>query len=1203
MRKNNNIKVTEKELISLAPTYEAQDTETIYKKYIDETLSEREYNNSGKYKNKNIAISGGYGAGKSSILNTYFKTATFKEEPLINKVLYVSLGSYIENNDNKLDENEKKAVEVSILQQIIYSVSPEKIPFSRISRKDYKPSNIMLWSLLISVTITPLLLYLLKILPVATFHYNNMLIAISIFLFLLIWWGSYYIINKFNINTVQIGDGKTNVEAKQEDLSLLNKYIDELVYFFKTTDKEIIVFEDIDRLEECQKVFSKLKEINSIINTAIKNKTIRFIYCIGEDVFEDAEKKTKFFDAIIPIIPYLGTNTAREILARELYDEEIPNIEFITIGRFISNPRLAYEIINEYKIYKNNTEYLEKNMKIQLLYLMAYKVLFPKEFEQLIKNEGILSYYISLDFKYEYISHIHQSRIDKWQKEIDKLNEKHNLNLASNATEFVNRIIGKYDIKDKNNVLFYDGDKKYLTSLESISKNPFEIMRLKNEDIKFIVSNREYNERDLFYWYDKDDFFANIESTSVKEQIKELSKKIEEEHNNYINPDDRKYGKEDYIKEYSMKSNHPFFPKSLEIINKTKDDNENKDDISKSKKEIIEEIKLNRFEQILIEKNIINENVKKLIMRKHNEILSANDDAILIKIIDNQEIPLETLIEKPINVIKELGNFSFVNDATAIPALYKEVLSIPLNEAQPYLTAISNKWTKRKFNTLKYVGEKNNIDVLKHFKNSINEMWRELENIDLEENSDLINYYIYQTIKCNLVPKLDENSEFYSTIETKEDIISYLEEKYDEIKDKIKSQSFVFKEEVFMNRKHKNILKTIYENKLFSKCLNHIEEISKVININFDSKKIIESITSNKEERIINELITDDVDDTIRWIKNLNIMQEDSEESLISFINNNELSELQVRDLILKETTTFNDISLLNSKYYNVLKEHNKINGTLINLRALFEANNKEIDESIAEFMAINKEQLMKENFSGDLNKDLRQKFVRCDRFNKEDFSSLNKVIMRTEYYNSVDNFPIDNLKVLIEQKNIILDDEKEYNKIINNENLSLEEKTKVLVDSISNLKDVSNLNLNEEIITNLLNSNVSAQNKADFMLNNTGYIVGKNKDLLFDIMLSEKIEFDKAGILNMLEASKSDNQKIQFYLKYKDDILLEYKIDEILPRMGETFIRIINKENHVYLDNNTDNKTFINHLIDAGMAEKKNVGKNKILIVFGKRK
>ena len=46
MRKNNNIKATEKELISLAPTYEAQDTETIYKKYIDETLSEREYNNS-----------------------------------------------------------------------------------------------------------------------------------------------------------------------------------------------------------------------------------------------------------------------------------------------------------------------------------------------------------------------------------------------------------------------------------------------------------------------------------------------------------------------------------------------------------------------------------------------------------------------------------------------------------------------------------------------------------------------------------------------------------------------------------------------------------------------------------------------------------------------------------------------------------------------------------------------------------------------------------------------------------------------------------------------------------------------------------------------------------------------------------------------------------------------------------------------------
>ena len=52
-------KIHRNELISLAPTYEAKDTTEIYKKYIDEILNEKEHQRSKKYKNKNIAISGG----------------------------------------------------------------------------------------------------------------------------------------------------------------------------------------------------------------------------------------------------------------------------------------------------------------------------------------------------------------------------------------------------------------------------------------------------------------------------------------------------------------------------------------------------------------------------------------------------------------------------------------------------------------------------------------------------------------------------------------------------------------------------------------------------------------------------------------------------------------------------------------------------------------------------------------------------------------------------------------------------------------------------------------------------------------------------------------------------------------------------------------------------------------------------------------
>lgn len=119
-------------------------------------------------------------------------------------------------------------------------------------------------------------------------------------------------------------------------------------------------------------------------------------------------------------------------------------------------------------------------------------------------------------------------------------------------------------------------------------------------------------------------------------------------------------------------------------------------------------------------------------------------------------------------------------------------------------------------------------------------------------------------------------------------------------------------------------------------------------------------------------------------------------------------------------------------------------------------------------------------------------------------------------------------------------------------------------------------------------------------MLNNTEYINGVNKELLFEIMLKEKVDFEVAGIINMLDISKSDNKKIQFYLMYKDELLEVYEIDEILQRMGGKFIRILNKENHTYLDNTIDNCDFIDHLIDKGVAERKRPTRNLIQIVFG---
>ena len=130
---------------SLAPNDNADDID-IYKPYIDKILKDSN--------NKNIAISGRYGAGKSSIIKTYFKDK---------KVIYVSLASYIEKNQseeipnngkNLTEKNKMKRIivdqiETSILQQILYKERPHKLPYSRINRIDkesyyVKPINFII---------------------------------------------------------------------------------------------------------------------------------------------------------------------------------------------------------------------------------------------------------------------------------------------------------------------------------------------------------------------------------------------------------------------------------------------------------------------------------------------------------------------------------------------------------------------------------------------------------------------------------------------------------------------------------------------------------------------------------------------------------------------------------------------------------------------------------------------------------------------------------------------------------------------------------------------------------------------------------------------------------------------------------------------------------------------------------------------------
>ena len=373
----NDIQKDCHDIISLAPKYDEDIKQ--YEDIITSALSELEHPKTKKKKNKNIAITGIYGAGKSTVIRSYFN---LKEED----VCYVTLGYYSSKEDTNIVEEtieevkqDKKEVESKtikkkvytddeiekgILQQILYSKRPGIISHSRFSRIDKFED--LCSELLFSFTAAFFIVLLINWFYsyISNNNFISLLSKLSFWITLILStiFGGVLIlmilrgllkINKFTFHNLEIGKNKN-------DESVLNNNIDELLHFFLYNKESIVVFEDLDRLPNAIEVFSKLKEINAILNSSIENKTIQFIYVTGDSIFKNGEDRTKFFDIIIPIVPLVSNMNAKSYLLSKKIDifSDIEEANIKTVSKYIKDYRQASDIINEYRIYLNN--YMER---------------------------------------------------------------------------------------------------------------------------------------------------------------------------------------------------------------------------------------------------------------------------------------------------------------------------------------------------------------------------------------------------------------------------------------------------------------------------------------------------------------------------------------------------------------------------------------------------------------------------------------------------------------------------------------------------------------------------------------------------------------------------------------------------------------------------------------------------------------------------
>jgi len=380
----------------------------IYKKALNFAFAESDLTN--------IAVSGAYGSGKTSILESYKKTVPIPKR----NFLHISLARF-KNSANENDRHEcEDVLEGKVINWLLHQIKPKHIPQTNFRVKSKTVWKKALWLTLLLLFFSLSIIYVSFFSAWYSFAYTHIsarsligtvrgafleqsksslgqliggiistaLAGIIIFKTVRLQYHK-KIIKRLNTGSVDI-----EIFGDEKD-SHFDKNLEELIYLFKQSRADAIVFEDMDRYDSLH-IYERLREINFLINTGIKKKTLKFFYLIRDDIYADARDRTKFFDFIIPVMPAMDGSNARDKILEFLKQHETCahlkdcNTFLRDFCLYIDDIRILKNICNEYEIYYELIKDTE-SLPEKVMAIVAYKNLFPKDFSELQLGKGYVN--------------------------------------------------------------------------------------------------------------------------------------------------------------------------------------------------------------------------------------------------------------------------------------------------------------------------------------------------------------------------------------------------------------------------------------------------------------------------------------------------------------------------------------------------------------------------------------------------------------------------------------------------------------------------------------------------------------------------------------------------------------------------------------------------------------------------------------------
>ncbi len=1016
---------------------------------------------------QNIAITGPYGSGKSSVIESYKKQhlkgekhfnislATFStnntkaekentnsiEDSLYNNKNYEQ-GKVLEHTQFKKSELEKKLalekdIETSIIQQFYYQIQTNDIPYSRFNKIEKLSTKKITWISIKYAIWLGLIFFAItnNIFTIGSYkeplHYLYLIINILILSGLVCSFVSITkLIKKGKVKKISFKSSSLELSGSKQD-SILNKHLDELIYFFDETECKIVFIEDLDRFNNLE-LFTKLKEINYIINSAIDNPNkIKFVYAIRDGLFDEETERTKFFDIIIPIIPIADTSNSNEKL-KEIFKDSgyvtVPLQEnFINdISLYIYDMRLLKNIVNEFCIYDNMIT--TKNRKKENTFaLILFKNLFPNHFNDLHEKKGLL-YDIFKSKKtilVEKVSEDLNNKLSTLKNELNELYKETNETIESLKSEYINQIIvNNYSIAI--NGIYINGKNTPINNI--INKENFDILINDTNITLHTTNNQKQKTNYSFLQIEKD---VNTKKTYSEREIiinKKNSNLINETTYEITNVSNKLKRIRNIQLKGLIRLANSYYLKGI-LFSTYQEENLNSDYLD--------------LLIYLLKHGYISKDYNNYLSHFYDGSITLNDKEFLLNIKNNGDSNFTYKIEKPQTIIESIYIEDFESKAILNYSLFENIINL---QDQLKIDLLFSQFKNESetainftFSFIQFLDKKGKEYILKVFLLNITASWARIWNysddktvIDLSYKKRFL-YLLLTNLNAN-----DSIEEINSASNSKlSDYVLSLDDFFEIFPNKTSIEISIdllnvkFKSVKFNTKLPHNLIDYIYALNYYE--INYNMVLNMILyNSNNSQAEQIKSYFNSKNYTCINnsrcpkliEYINSNLDIYVNSVYlQLDRDQKEDQKAFIKLINS-DLSHENKMNIIDKNNTYFEDIDVVNDrKLFDKILEQNQMKANWHNINIYFKENNLTINSILAEFIYTNEINLSKDvtmqitvNDAIDIGKELLySSLITRDTINNIYSSNIVSNIMVEEYY--LDKINEEKIEFLIENE------------------------------------------------------------------------------------------------------------------------------------------------------------------------------------------